>query len=280
MRYVARMGWSTISLALLAAWPVHADDHPMLDYVSVSVGAFANNTSATLRADGDVRNSGTRLDFSRDLGQGGTRTLPYIDVTWRPWERHEFEFSYYYDSNDNSRTLSRTIIFNQHALMLGAQLSSRFTLNAGSLSYRYWAWIGDNAAFGLTAGLQAYHFSLRLSSTETATSIGGSASSSSTANSRASSSLPNPSIGLSYRYQMADWARLVADGGAFKANIDQIDATLYNARLGVEFFPWKHFGVVTQYSYNKIDADINRSRFHGNTDFEFKGFQVLLQGRF
>ena len=81
MRYVVRMGLSAISLGLMTAWPAFADDHPMLDYVSVSVGAFANNTTATVRADGTVRDSGTRLDFSRDLGQGGTRTLPYIDVT-------------------------------------------------------------------------------------------------------------------------------------------------------------------------------------------------------
>lgn len=66
----------------------------------------------------------------------------------------------------------------------------------------------------------------------------------------------------------------------FKPNIDQIDAPPYNARLGVALFPWKHFGVVTQYSYNKIDAHISRSRFRENAYFEFKGFQVLPQGRF
>jgi hypothetical protein len=50
------------------------------------------------------------------------------------------------------------------------------------------------------------------------------------------------------------------------------------ARGGI--LPLEAFRVVTQYSYNKIDADIDKSRFRGSTDFEFKGFQVLLQGRF
>jgi hypothetical protein len=268
-----------LAVALLVQ-QVHADDHPMLDYLSVSIGGFANNNSASLRADGNVRNSGTRLDFSRDLGQGGTRTLPYLDVTWRPWDRHEFEFTYYHDSNDASRYLNRTLQFNGNQLQLGAQIDSRFTLDAASVIYRYWAWIGDRGAFGVAAGLQAYRFSLKLSGNAFATTNNGSASAGGTRSARVSSDLPDPSIGISYRYQAADWVRIVADAGAFKANVDQVDATLYNARIGAEFYPWDHFGVVTQYAFNRIDADVTRSKFNGDADFKFKGFQLLLKVRF
>lgn len=265
---------------VLAIQNAYADDHPMLDYLSVSIGGFSNNTSASLRADGNIKGSGSRLDFSRDLGQGGTRTLPYLDVTWRPWERHEFEFTYYHDSNDSSRYLNRTLQFNGNQLQVGAQLASRFTLDAASASYRYWAWIGDRGAFGISAGLQAYRFSLQLSGNAFAASSGGIATTGTSRTARVSSDLPDPSIGLSYRYQAADWVRIVADGGAFKANIDQVDATLYNARLGAEFYPWEHFGIITQYAFNKIDASVGKSKFNGDADFKFKGFQLLLKVRF
>ncbi|MHA6203427.1 hypothetical protein ACXU4B_03270 [Dyella soli] len=279
--YAKRIALSLSLWALLATMaPAMADDHPMLDYASVSAGIFTNDLSASLRFDGRVRNSGTPLDFSRDLGQGGTQSLPFIEGTWRPWERHEFELTYFHDSNDASHTINRTVVFNNQTLNAGATLNSKFSLDAGGVTYRYWAWIGDRAAFGLTAGLQAYSFELKLKATASVQGANGGGSVTRSINSKASTDLPDPSIGLAYRYQMADWARLVADGGAFKANIGNIDATLYNARVGVEFYPWQQIGVVTQYSYNKIDADVTKNRFSGNATFRFSGLQLLFKWRF
>ncbi|MET3650525.1 hypothetical protein [Dyella japonica] len=280
MRRNSRMYLALALPLALTFQTVRADDHPMLDYLSVSIGGFANNNSASMRADGHVKNSGTRLDFSRDLGQGGTRTLPYLSVTWRPWDRHEFEFTYYHDSTDSTRYLNRTLQFNGNQLDVGAQLHSRFTLDAGSVGYRYWAWIGERGAFGVSGGLQFYRFSLKLSGNAFAANGSGSATASGSRTARVSSNLPDPSIGVSYRYQAASWVRIVADAGAFKANINQIDARLYNARVGAEFYPWEHFGITTQYAFNKIDADVNKSNFNGNVNFRFKGFQLLVRARF
>lgn len=267
-----------LSLTMSAA--AFADDHPMLDRFSMSAGVFANSFSGSTRVDGNVRNSGTRLDFDRDLGQNGTRYLPYVAATWRPFERHEFELSYYHDDTDGSKDLHRTIVFNGQAFDLDTRLKSKFTLDSGSFTYRYWAWIGDQAAFGLTAGLQAYSFDLKLSANVSASGGGGGVSGSVSRSAKASSDLPDPSIGLAYRLQMAPWARLVVDAGAFKANVDNVDATLYNARLGAEFYPFEHWAVIAQYSYNKIDADVDRNKLRGNVTFRFSGGQVLLKYRF
>lgn len=272
--------WAVAACLTLVAAPALADDHPMLDYFSISGGVFANNFSGSLRADGTLHNSGTSLDFDRDLGQGGSRYLPYISVTWRPWDRHEFEFEYYHDSTDHSRTLNRTLEFNNQTLLVGTTLKSDFSLDAYALSYRYWAWMNDSAAFGLMGGLQAYSFDLHLKGTASVSGGGTGVSGTREATGKASSNLPDPSIGLAFRYQMAPWARFTADAGAFKANIDNIDATLYNFRLGVEFYPWENWAVITQYSYNKIDADVTQDRFKGNATFRFSGGQVLLKYRF
>ncbi|TBR40299.1 MULTISPECIES: hypothetical protein [Dyella] len=272
---------ATLALSLSFAVPVvHADDHPMLDTFSVSAGFFANNFDGGLRADGQVKNSGTTLNFSRDLGQDDSRYLPYFAVSWRPWDRHEFEFSYYHDSTDGNRTLTRNLQFNNQELVVGSTLRSKFTLDTFGFTYRYWAWIGDEAAFALTGGLQAYSFDLKLDGTVSANGPGGGGTATRQAKAKANTDLPDPSIGVAFRYQMASWARLTADLGAFKANIADIDATLYNARVGVEFYPFENWAVITQYSYNKIDADVNKDRFRGNATFRFSGGQVLLKYRF
>lgn len=272
----------SLSFAFAAAFvhTAHAEVDRALDEVSISVGAFANSSSASLRADGAIAGSGTLVDFDRDLGQGGTKSLPYFDVTWRPWEHHEFELSYFSESNSHTRTLTRNIIFNGNEFIVGSQLGSKFSVDAGSITYRYWAWTSDDAAFGVFGGLQWYSISLDVNGTVGVTGSDGSVTQTGTASAKVSSTLPDPSIGLSYRYQMADWARLVADGGGFKINVENVDATLYNARIGVEFYPWTNFGVVTQYAYNKIEASVDRTNFLGNADIKFSGFQVLLKARF
>jgi hypothetical protein len=258
----------------------YAEEFGALDNFSVSIGAFSDNTSASIRVDGATKGSGTVLDFDRDLGQGGTHTLPFFHATWRPWDHHEFEFSYYSESNDASRTLSRNIIFNGKEFLVGGQLNSKFSTDVGSLTYRYWAWTSDVSAFGIFGGLQWYSISLDLSGTVNVIGPDGTVTGTASASRKVSSDLPDPSIGLSYRYQMADWARFVADGGGFKINVQNIDATLYNARLGVEFYPWTNFGIVTQYMWNHIDANLDKTNFLGNFNADFDGFQVLLKARF
>lgn len=280
------MKYPLIAIALLscmlagALTPALADEHPMLDYVAVNAGIFSNDLSATMRVDGGLKGSGTSLDFSRDLGQGGTKSLPFISATWRPWERHEFELTYFHEDSDHSRTLNRSLVFNNQTIAVGSSLGSKFKLDAGAITYRYWLWIGDRGAFGLSGGLQTYSFGLRLKGSISASGANGGATATRTVGASASTDLPDPSIGVSYRYQLEDWARFVADAGAFKANIGDIDAKLYNARLGVEFYPWPNFGIVTQYAYNKINADIDKSSFSGHTSFKFNGFQLLLKVRF
>jgi hypothetical protein len=251
-----------------------------LDNWSVSVGAFSDNSSGSIRVDGTTQGSGTTLDLDRDLGQGGTSSLPFFAATWRPWEHHEFEFFYYSDSNDASRTIDRNFMFGDKEFAVGGQLKTKLSVDSGNLTYRYWAWTSDVAAFGIYGGLNWYSISLDLNGTVDVVGPDGTVTGTTTASRKVSSTLPDPSIGLSYRYQMADWARLVADGGGFKINVQDIDATLYSARLGVEFYPWTNFGVVTQYMWNHIDADLDKTTFRGNFDADFNGLQVLLKARF
>jgi hypothetical protein len=275
-----QLGSILFTFAAATSFAAHADVMGPLDNASISVGGFANNISADIRADGSVPGSGTRLDLDRDLNQGGTHGLAYIDATWRPWERHEFEISYYSVDQTRTRTLSRNIEFNDKTFVVGGQLSNKFSVDAGSIVYRYWLWTDESAAFGISGGLQWYSLGLDLSGEVGAVGPDGSVTTSGTASAKISSTLPDPSLGLAYRYQMSDWARLVADGGGFKINIENVDATLYNFRLGVEFYPWTNFGIITQYAYNKIEADISRSKFLGSFNAEFSGLQVLLKARF
>lgn len=271
------------SLALLmlsgvsSAW---ADDDLMLDTFAVNVGVFASRTDANLRVDANAANRGTSIDLNHDLGLGGSNLLPYIGFSWRPFRRHEFEFSYYENDESTSHELGRDISVRDVTYLAGSQVGARFSYQTYGAGYRYWAWIGDRAAFAISAGLKSYRSTLKLDGTFDTTGSGGSGSNSVSVVTRASTHLPDPYIGLSYRYQMTDWLRFTADGGAFKSSINDIDATLYDARAGLEVYPWESVGIVAQYAYNKIDADLKKDRFLGAADLRFDGAQLLLKYRF
>ena len=254
-----------------------ADQHAMLDDWSVSLGLFSNNNKATIQGNG-YTSGGTDINVDRDLGVGGTSSLPFFAASWRPWERHEFFLAYYSDSKSNTRTLQRDITFQGETFTLGGSLETKFSYDAYGIGYTYWAWIGDEGAFGLTGGLEDYSLELKLTGSASIAGGGGGVGGSATA--KASTDIPDPFIGINYRYQMTDWARLVLIAGAFKAKIDNIDATLYNGTAGVEFYPWQNIGIVTQYGFNRINADLTKNDFSGKADLHFQGLQALLKIRF
>lgn len=256
-----------------------AADAPMLDGFAIDLGLFANNLDADVKLNGDSA-GGSRVDLNRDLGLDSSRNLPFIAMTWRPFERHEFGFNYYQDDVSRARTLTREITIRDDAYEAGVELSSKLTYKSYGLGYRYWAWIGDAAALGVGVGMQFYDLDLKLRGSGTIVGPGGSGTVVADLETHASTNIPDPYIGAAWRYQMVDWARLVADAGVFKANVGDVDATLYNVRFGVEFYPWENFGIVTQYMYNRIDADVSKNDFDGNARFTFDGAQVLARLRF
>lgn len=270
---------SGIALLALGAAASASADERMLDGFSVSLGAYASNIDSSVFANGTNEN-GTAIDLHRDLNLPDSRSLPFVDVTWRPWDRHEFTFNYFSDEESNSRSLTRDITIRDKVFTAGADVHSKISLDSYGFGYRYWAYVGDENAFGVGGGLQWYSVSLKLSGHASVVGPGGSIESSGELTAKASTDIPDPFIGVSWRYQALDWMRVVADLGAFKANIGDVDARLYNGRVGVEFYPWQNIGIVTQYSYNKIDADVTKDSFNGNATFRFDGFQVLAKFRF
>jgi hypothetical protein len=250
MHKVALQRLGVASLLLALAGTASAADTPMLDDFAVNVGLFANSANSQVKVNSGS-NAGSTIDLKNDLGM-----------------------------ESKTRTLSRDITIRDDVYHAGVQLSSKLSYQAFGFDYRYWLWIGDKASFGVGGGLQAYSFDLKLNGTAEITGPNGGPSTSANRTAKASTDIPDPSLGISYRYQAADWARFVADAGAFKIKVGNIDATLYNTRFGMEFYPWQNFGIVTQYQYNKINAEVTKDDFNGKADFKFSGFQVLARVRF
>src|SRR5262249_46453120 len=163
---------------------------------SVQLGAYASNIDSSVLVNGQNEN-GTTIDLHRDLNLPDSRSLPFVDVTWRPFERHEFGFNFFSDEESNSRTLSRDITIRDKVYQAGVDIHSKVSLDAWGIGYRYWAYIGDQNAFGVGGGLQWYSISLKLSGNASIVGPDGSVTSSGNLTAKASTDIPDPYVGVS-----------------------------------------------------------------------------------
>ena len=244
-----------------------------LDTWSAAVGGFALSFDADLRVDGSSID-GQDINLSRDLGLDKNSGLAYFSVGWRPFEHHQFDFSYYGDDVSASRVLDRQITIDDEVFDVGATVDSTLDYAAYDLTYTWWVHSVPNQAFGINLGLINYSVDLdvRAEVTGEGQTIERSAS--------ASGDLPAPKIGVSYRRSFGDGWRFSADVSAFTAEIASVDADVMDANVGLEYFPWEHVGARLQYSVSRIRADAEKNDFNGKADLDFSGLQMQLVGRF
>ncbi len=244
-----------------------------LDTWSVGVGSFALDLDADLRVDGTSADGG-EISLSNDLGLDLDSGIGYFSVGWRPFEHHQFDFSYYGDDVSGSRTIDREIIIEDETFNIGAAVDSKLGYDAYDLTYTWWVHSVPNQAFGINIGAVNYSLDLevRAEATDGEQSVERRVSS--------SADLPAPKIGVSYRRAFGDGWRFFGDVSAFTAKIGDVDADVLDTNAGLEYFPWEHVGARLQYSVSRIRADAEKNDFNGKVDLNFSGLQLQLVGRF
>lgn len=246
-----------------------------LDTFSGRIGGYITDFDTEVRADGETAR-GTPIDLKRDLGLDSSNTIGYVGLTWRPWDHHEFGFSYYKNDSDSTRVLQRNIEFNGTVYEATATVRSELNVDTYEAYYVWWAASHETWALGPRFGLVWYKMQLDLSLEFDANgNQGGGSRSGST-----DLDLPEPTIGGSWRWTPGEDWRISADAGYFSANINDIDGDVVVGRIGVEWFPWENTGFSLDYTATKIDVDANKSNFNGNVDFTDSGLRLGVVYRF
>lgn len=250
-----------------------ASDTLALDRVSVSFGTFVSDVGASASGDGSVSNSGTEIDFDRDFDTESSSSLDFFELAWRPLDRHELRISYFDDSLSGERTIDREIRFEDEVYPVGADVRGELGLRVIDASYTFWALLKPKDAFGITLGVVRVDADVSLEGTITLSgntvAIEGSAS----------DDLPAPKLGLNYAHAFNDKWRVTADVGTFERSVGSIDGRIWDANVGLEWFPWKHVGFVLRQAYTRIDAELERDEVDGAADITFNGTQALIRAR-
>lgn len=261
----AAIGCALLSMSSAAM----AEGSLALDPVSIWLGGYYANTEV------DVAAKGNPIDASTGqikLAQGDeTVARARLDVLL--FGTQGLEFDYYSLDHSTSQTLTQPFTFQGVPFELDTTLRGKVQFDAGEVAYHWW--FGDDTdAFGL--GLGGAYYSAKLKVEGTASLAGQSTSGSASWDGDAVA----PLVTLAWRHAINDSLRVYMEGSGIYKNGGTLSGHLYDARAGVEWFPWRNVGLAAEYGDTRIKLDRAGHTFDTNLDIKLHGPSLFARFRF
>jgi hypothetical protein len=218
-----------------------AEPSPALDRFSLSVGAF--NADPTFNA--AVNTPYGRLD-SGDL-KGGHQTMPRITADILIGDSQGLSLDYYRFKRDYGTGFANSFAvgpFGTFTALGNVNLDAK--LEFAKLAYKWWIGSG-NTVLGLGAGVAYYRASLDSSA------FAGINGATATFSQSDSDDTFAPLLEVGVRHAITPDLRLFADASGVRKGGSKLHGHIYNAALGVEWFPVHNVGLVLSYGVSEID---------------------------
>lgn len=269
-------------LALLGVWasPAHPQTaqppvSPALDRASLSIGAF----SAEPRIGAAVGNAWGHYDTG--LLKTRRETLPRVSAEFLLGRNHGIALEAFRYSQNYSDPFARGYASGPFGLAAVGSASLDFSLDVARLGYRYW-FGSDSTVVGVGAGLGYYRVKLDT----TAFAAGGADLGllgfhgfNGHYTRRDSEDAVAPMLEVGLRHAFTPDLRLFFDGSGIHKGGGGVHGSIYNAALGLEWFPLRNLGVslayaVTDVDLKRHDAGLQRLRL------KFQGPVLGVKARF
>ncbi|TBR39500.1 MULTISPECIES: hypothetical protein [Dyella] len=265
---------AALTWAMLAASSsAFADQSPALDRVSIWLGGYWANTDTKIGA-GD--NGGLvygRFGLEDDLGFPDHKFSPRARLDWLLGDHQGFSFDYYNINRSETKTLTKDIRFGGNDYLASARVKGKLDFGFGSAAYRWWFGSGQSV-FGVGLGAAYYRLRTGLSGEASVGGISGQASSSSDDSAWA------PMLQLGWRYAVSDQFRIYIDASGIKKNGGNLNGHIYNAALGLEWFPWQNVGLGAEYGYQKIKLNQRHHDYYDDLNMRVDGPSLFVRFRF
>lgn len=252
-----------------------ADALEALDRFQLGVGVFSNRLSLDGRVDGSVPFDGSRRDFADDLDLGGRRSVELVELSWRPFERHQFSVRHYRDSRRETASLSEELRFDGRTFPVQAEIDARAAFSAFEASYTGWLHAAPRSAFGIQVGVLRLAVEMEIDGIVREPTLGEFRD-----DARVEDHLYAPLIGIAGRRLLGERTRAYLEARAIELRHRGIDGTAFSATFGIEHFFGERLGLALQYSDTWVEVERRSSDFNGRLEVGFAGPQALLRWRF
>ena len=264
---------STAVLLACAAGTAAAQQSPALDNVSVWLGGYYAMTDTKVGASDSGRGLSGHINLEDDLGFPDHKFSPRARVDVLLGEHQGFSFDYYRIDRRETRSISRSISYGGYDYAASARVSAKLDFDFGSAAYRWWFGSGQGV-FGVGVGAAYYGLSTGLSGE--ASALGQTVQ----ASTHSRDSAWAPMLQLGWRYAIDDQFRLYADASGVKKGGGKLAGHIWNAAVGLEWFPWKNVGLGAEYGYTDIKIKRNRRSYSERLDMSLNGPSVFVRLRF
>jgi hypothetical protein len=292
MKHSATLTYGTAALLMLLAVGdgigARADDSaaavPAKDSSNESIpwekgvlqgGGFLATMSSKLTF--GTEGAGVTLDAENLLGLESTLRVWRVDAIYRPGKsrRQQLDFTYLGFNREAQTQLTQQIEIDNTILLPGTQLKSVFDFDIYRLTYSY-ALIQDNRmriAIGLGIYVVPIHYGLDIFTSGQTQTLDVE-----------EVTLPLPSLALRMDFQLVPKLFLKADINAMYLKISNFEGSLLDTTIGLEYQPWKHFGLGLAYNPFSVhvqssgsSSDYPGANFIGAVDVDYSG--LLLYGK-
>lgn len=253
---------------VLSATAAHAESRA-LDPASLWLGGYFANADLAIRAStaaGDVDTG--RVDLA-----SGHETLGRARLDLVFWESQGLMFDYYSVGRSSSHVLDQPFSYEGTAYDLHSTLVGKFDLAAGSAAWRWW-FGGEDDVFGLGLGAAYYEAKLRVTGSATVGDVTAQASK------RWDEDAVAPLVTLGYRHAFSNDLRIYLDASGVRKNGGRLSGNIYDARVGVEWFPWQAVGVGAEYGVSRIHIRRNGDAYDAALDIDLDGPSLFARFRF
>jgi hypothetical protein len=243
---------------------------------SLTFGGFIAAFDSTL-AFGINHAAGVTLNAEELLGLDSSLTVFRAEAMYRPGEsrRHQLDVTYARYHRDGNTTLSENIEIDGITYPVGAQVESVFNFDIIRGTYSYALLQDERMRIALGLGVYAVPLRYELNIT---TSSGRSAVEG------ADTTLPLPALALRADFQLIPKLFLYAGVDAMYLELSDFKGTLLDVNIGLEYRPWKHFGLGLGYNSLSVDVEANSKNsdypgvdFVGEVGVRYSG--LLLYGK-
>jgi hypothetical protein len=272
-----RMLAAAVALAA-ATWaaPSSAEDRTNLldNRFTLSLGTFLVAIDTDIQLNGSAGQQGQVVDLEADGGLGDADRWRF-DGLWRINDRHHIRALYFDVSRDASRTLDEPLVIGDTTYPVNVTLTTEFKAKILEVAYEYAFLRRDTYEVSGSIGAHLLDFSTKFTGDGTVNGrpIAG-------AQEQGDTSAPLPVLGLRGMWKFADNWYADAQGQWFGVEVDQIDGSLVDLRLGVTWMFMKNVGVGAGWNHFKVDVDASKKSFDGSLDWTYSGAQLFITGAF
>jgi hypothetical protein len=219
------------------------------------------------------------INMEDDLGLDHHLDVLRLGGYWRFADKHRIFFGYYNLNRDTTSTLNKNIgpisipaLGVNDTILAGSNVAAKTNWDVYILGYGYSFYKTETAEVTGKIGFDVARISASINGTLNTLANGVLVGA--TAGSNSDVTAPLPVIGLSGEWAFSPGWKLIGSIGGFKVKVNDVDASVVDGTIAVDYRLFRNFGVGLGYTWLKLKGDVTKSDWNGSLNWRTDGINL------